>query len=409
MQNQNDRAGRPTSLGLKWRKRKRGPDVPYWFADPEAIKAGYPVKSTNLNEYVDRPKILVDRAERLQSEMLKWMSGERKRELCFDGSFKSLIDIYERDPESSYRELKPGPRETYNVYIKRLRKHIGELRVQRCDGTDVKRWFKIWRTDPDGSDHLPRARMVLSVLKAAVTHGVIKRFAGCEAFSLIMSKLEFDTPESRTFAPTAAQIIAARKAAHTAGKPRRALLYALVFETTGRSWDFLGQWLPLSDKKTSAILGYGKKWIGPHWSAIDNNLMMKIKPTKTEDTTAVEISFDLSVCPMVMEELRLIPKSERKGPMVINENTDLPYVYQTFRLGWNADFEKAGLPEGMWCRDLRAGGVTEGGQAGVSKDDRRKVAGHANPKQTETYDRDQVEAFRRTMKTRTKFRTKNRA
>src|ERR1700747_768700 len=80
--------------GLKWRKRKRGPDVPYWFADPEAIKAGYPVKSTNLNEYVDRPKILVDRAERLQSEMLRWMSGERKRELCFDGSFKSLIDIY---------------------------------------------------------------------------------------------------------------------------------------------------------------------------------------------------------------------------------------------------------------------------------------------------------------------------
>src|ERR1700757_738308 len=181
MQNQSDQTGRPTSPGLKWRKRKRGPDVPYWFADPEAIKAGYPVKSTNLNEDVDRPKILVDRAERLQSEMLKWMSGERKRELCFDGSFKSLIDIYERDPESSYRELKPGPRETYDVYIKRLRKHIGELRVQRSDGTDVKRWFKIWRTDPDGSDHLPRARMALSVLKAAVTHGVIKRFAGCEA------------------------------------------------------------------------------------------------------------------------------------------------------------------------------------------------------------------------------------
>jgi hypothetical protein len=207
----------------------------------------------------------------------------------------------------------------------------------------------------------------LSVLKAAVTHGVIKRFAGCEAFSLIMSKLEFDTPDRGPSRRRRPKFIAARKAAHAAGKPRRALLYALVFETTGRSWDFLGQWLPLSDKKTSAILGYGKKWIGPHWSAIDNNLMMKIKPTKTEDTTAVEISFDLSVCPMVMEELRLIPKSERKGPMIINENTDLPYVYQTFRLGWNADFEKAGLPEGMWCRDLLAGGVTEGARTTAAR------------------------------------------
>jgi hypothetical protein len=35
------------------------------------------------------------------------------------------------------------------------------------------------------------------------------------------------------------------------------------------------------------------------------------------------------------------------------------------------------------------------------------VAGHATPKQTETYDRDQVEAFRRTMKTRANYRPKN--
>jgi hypothetical protein len=62
------------------------------------------------------------------------------------------------------------------------------------------------------------------------------------------------------------------------------------------------------------------------------------------------------------------------------------------------------MPEGMWCRDLRAGGVTEGGKAGVSKDDRRKVAGHAKEKQTEKYDRDQVEAFRRSMKTRSNYR-----
>ncbi len=63
--------------------------------------------------------------------------------------------------------------------------------------------------------------------------------------------------------------------------------------------------------------------------------------------------------------------------------------------------------KGMWCRDLRAGGVTEGGKAGASKDDRRKVAGHAKEKQTERYDRDQVEAFRRTMKSRTAYRAKN--
>jgi hypothetical protein len=99
--------------------------------------------------------------------------------------------------------------------------------------------------------------------------------------------------------------------------------------------------------------------------------------------------------------------SERKGPIIINRDTSLPYIYDTFRRGWIADFEAAGMPDGMWCRDLRAGGVTEGGKAGVSKDDRRKIAGHAEEKQTEKYDRDQVEAFRRSMKSRTSYRQNN--
>jgi hypothetical protein len=363
------------------------------------------VKSANLSAFADRPDVLLARAQRLQSEMLLWVSGKRESKQPFDGTFRSIINLYESDKESDYNtKIKPGVRATYGVYIKRLIAHIGNLRIDHQDGRDLKRWFTAWRTDEDGSDHLPRAKMVLAVLKAAISFGVACRYPGCREFQGVIEGIEFPAPPSRTFAPTAQQIEAARKAAHAAGKPRRALLYALVFDTTGRAFDFLGQWLPMEGKKPSAVLAYGKKWIGPHWSVIDDNLMLKIKPTKTEETTEVETAFDLSVCPMVVEELALIPKSERKGPIIINERTGIPYVYQTFRLGWNADFAAAGMPKGMWCRDLRAGGVTEGGNAGASKDDRRKVAGHAKEKQTEKYDRDQVEAFRRTMKSRASYR-----
>jgi len=59
----------------------------------------------------------------------------------------------------------------------------------------------------------------------------------------------------------------------------------------------------------------------------------------------------------------------------------------------------------MWNRDLRAGGIT--GKAGASKDDRRKLAGHAKEATTEIYDRDQVEAHRRVMQARKQFRDKN--
>ncbi len=340
-----DQDERVKGPGIKYRERRAGPPVPCWFADKKAIEAGYPVKYVNLSTFSDRPALLRERCERLQAEMLLWMSGRRGNDRHYDGTFRSLLDFYERDSESSYQELKPGVKETYNVYIKRLRSHIGDRRIDHADGGDVKRWFREWRTDPDGSEHLPRAKMVLAVLKAAISFGVTRRRPGCKDFQDILAEIEFPSPNARQFAPTAQQIEASRQAAHDAGRPRRALLYALVYDTTGRAFDFLGEWLPLSERKPSAVLWYGKKWVGPHWTAIDENLMLTIKPTKTEDTTAVEVTFDLSVCPMVMEELALIPKEERKGPMIIHENTGLPYVYQTFRLGWNADFEAAGMPK----------------------------------------------------------------
>src|SRR6267154_250059 len=98
---------RPKSPGLKWRSRRNVPPVPYWVADPKAIEAGYPVRSANLSTFADNPAKLIERAQRLQSEMLLWLSGRTKPKLQFDGTFKSLLDSYERDPQSRYQGRKP--------------------------------------------------------------------------------------------------------------------------------------------------------------------------------------------------------------------------------------------------------------------------------------------------------------
>jgi len=143
----------------------------------------------------------------------------------------------------------------------------------------------------------------------------------------------------------------------------------------------------------------------------------KIKPTKTEDTTGVAISFDLSVCPMVMEEFAalagvslnevrrdLLPAS---GPLIINHCTSLPYLSNAFHKGWRKDYELAGIPKEVWNRDTRAGGVTEGTKAGASKDDRRRLAGHAREETTDIYDREQLEVHRRVMAARKGWREEN--
>jgi hypothetical protein len=407
-----DEQKRPQSAGLKWRKRANGPDVPYWFADPKATAAGYPIRSANLALYAGNPLLLKERAERLQSEMLLWMSGYKKSDKEFDGTFRSLLEIYQRDPKSSFNtSLKPGTVRLYTTYLKKLIPHIGARRIDLCDGRDVMGWFESWRAAGDGSgrDQLSVARVCLAIVKAAISFGVVCRAKGCPEFQAILGELEFDALPRRTQAPTAAQIIAVRKAAHAAGFPLRALAYAIQFETTLRQWDVIGQWVPLSNPKPSAIIHRGKKWIGPTWAAIDDRLILaKIEPTKTEDTTAVEVSFDLSVCPMVTEELAMIPMEKRTGPLIIKEMNGRPYDHDDFRIQWRRDAEAAGVPKAVWNRDIRAGGVTEGGKSGASRDDRRTVAGHSAEKMTERYERGTVslEAHRRVMKERTDFRGK---
>lgn len=397
---------RAQAAGLKWRSRANKPDVPYWYAASAAIKLGYPMKSANLSMFADEPQALVERAQILQAEMLLWMSGHEKREITFDGTFAPLFELYETDPESTYNaNLKPNVRRVYGIYLAKLKAHIGARRIDLCDGRDVRRWFADWRADEDGTDHLPRARMVLCVLKAALSFGVVCRKPGCVEFQTVLRELEFEAPESRTFAPTAEQVIAMRAAAHANGAPERALAYSLQYEADLRQWDIIGQWYAIDHPRLSAVQDGRRKWFGLEWRHLGPNLILKVIPTKTEDTTGVAVTLDLAACPMVMEELAHWPEAKRTGPMIVNPATRLPYTDQTFRdRGWRKDFADAGMPVEMWNRDLRAGGATEARKGAAHKDDIRKVFGHAEEKTTDIYDRDVMGAHRRLMKARVAHR-----
>ena len=81
-------------------------------------------------------------------------------------------------------------------------------------------------------------------------------------------------------------------------------------------------------------------------------------PTKTEGVTDAKGTFDLGLCPMVMEELTRIPPESRNGPLIVDERSRLPYVYDTFKDAWRRDFKAASLPAKLWNRDFRAGAST---------------------------------------------------
>jgi hypothetical protein len=399
-------AGRPP--GLRTDENGR----PFWRATKAAVKAGYPVKSVNLAGLADNERLLRDRCIKLQREMLEWLSDGERRTVRFDGTFLTLLDVYHTDPKSTYFKLKHSSRGPYNVYIRMMRAEIGKCRLDRTDGVDVQDWFDAWAEPdkPGGKRQLAKAHMAIAVLKAALTFGIMRRLPGCAEFRVILDAMKRKLPgvPSRKFVLNADQVTAARNAARELHHPRAALAYAIQFEGAVRQWDVKGQWMPLADRQPSAVIYKGKKWFGPTWANVDENLILRWTPTKTENTTAPEIVVDLRACPMVMEELEFLSPEARKGPLIVDLETGRPYSEDRFNEIWRDAAKAAGIPRKVWNRDLRKSGSNEARQAGAPIDDLKKLMGHAPETEVtaEVYDLANLEAHRRIAAARTAHRKK---
>ena len=393
--------------GLKWRKLASGLS-PVWVADEADVKAGYTPKTMNLKHLGDRPELLVATCNSLQSDMLLWRAGYKRSGLTFDGSIRSLIDIYQTHERSPYRQLKPGTLVPYGHYLGKLRGHIGARHVEDVNGIDILGWHDIWS---DGGRYLAASAMCRSILAAVLSFGILLRHRGCADLAGILRETQkkLPQPKPRTASATPDQVIAARAAAHAAGRASSALAYALAFETTLRLWDTIGQWFPLDWPDMSDVIDAARnlKWFGVRWEDIGPDMVLRYRPSKTEDTTEATITYPLLKAPMVIEELAHWPQDKRTGPLVRSEETGQPYRASVFRQRWSVDRKKAKLPARLWARDLRASGISEGRASAASLDDASKVAGHSSTRTTEIYDRAVLEAADRFADARIKSRERS--
>jgi hypothetical protein len=384
--------------------------VPIWRATRAAIKAGFPTKRVNLKFFADNEAALIARCHRLTAEMNEWLSGRRNRDVTFDGTVRAVINLWQTDPDSPYQKIEASTRHPYDIYARMIIETVGARRVDALDGRDLRRWHTEWSAPLKEGDkpRIAAARMAIIVLKNALTFAATCRKPGCADLRNILRDINFPGPRPRTEAPTAAEVIAARKAAHKIGHSPVALAYALQFEGTTRQWDVVGKWVPLSDKKASSIIDGASKWIGPMWSQIDANMIFRFTPAKTQFTSGAQVVLDLRLLPMVVEELEKVPEEARRGPLIVNPRTGLPYRNWYFGEVWRRVRKIAGIRKEVWNRDMRAAGVTEARQAGAPTDDLAKQAGHANKRTTaKVYDRDRLEATRRVAQARIAHRGKN--
>jgi integrase len=128
----------------------------------------------------------------------------------------------------------------------------------------------------------------------------------------------------------------------------------------------------------------------------------------THDTgkTGQRVVHDLKECPLVLAELDRLPALPRIGPVIIDSKTGEPFRRREYSGRWREIARAVGIPDDVWNRDSRAGGVTEGGDAGADIEDLRQHAGHADIRTTQRYNRKTLEKTKRVAKARVEHRNK---
>ena len=81
-----------------------------------------------------------------------------------------------------------------------------------------------------------------------------------------------------------------------------------------RQWDVIGKWVPLSYKAPSSIIGMARSGSARCGRRLDQNMVLRYTPAKTQFTSGAQVTLDLRECPMVLAELGKVPARPRTAP-----------------------------------------------------------------------------------------------
>jgi hypothetical protein len=282
--------------------------------------------------------------------------------------------MYETDPDSPYREIRPITQKTYSKMLRLFLARIEDANVSTLTGADVKRWFKrMCETRSVGY-----AALNISILKTVISYGAALGLKECAQLRGQISAARFKAGRPRKERLTYAQLVAFRHVAHRLGRPSAALWLTLQYELALRRRDVIGEWID------------GQWRDGLTWSDIKDGVLRKVV-SKTALTSAKEAVHRIANYPELVAELERVPRERRVGPLVINEATGKPYKPEQCRYYFRLIARAAGIPDSIWNMDARAGAVTEAYEAGATTEGAMSFAAHSEVSTSRRYLRDTVE------------------
>ena len=374
--------------GRKIRRNKDGTVRHGWAARHDLIKAGYRPKWVRLHfDFNDENERALAAAtcRRFQAEMLAWAAGLRSSTRSFDGTVGALVRHYQQDPASPYQGVKWNTRRTYDQVLGVIDKAFGKRVLAGLHIGDFRRWYEE-AAKPKAAGSPPRLRKahgIISMFRRLLVYGISAEIVECARLATLLNASRFKQPGRRRVKLELAHVQAFLREAVKRGRLSLALGTALQFETTLRQRDVIGEWEPVSPgAEPSGIVLGRRRWVnGLTWADISPEYIVVKETTKT----GAVVAHDLKLCPMVYSILAQVPASIRIGPLIIDEIAGRPYAPHTYTREWRAVARAAGVPDYVWNMDARAGGISEGDDAGADLDMLRSAAGHSQSSTTARY------------------------
>lgn len=417
------------ATGLSWRERGDG-WIAYWIAPAKLADVGFEPKTKRLWPPADVPHpgrltkfdrdYIAHGCSRLTAETKLWKSDGRaadigKVQVQFSGTVRSLSHTYQTDELSPFHALRFGVKKYYLSNLRIIEDTVGDRVIANLDARWLKNTHKEWDTKADGSKYRARGRMLMTMFRIIISFGAgLLEDRHCQRIAtLICSKSKGERSlvtfngghNRREVELTVDHAVAIRRKAHEMGYPEVALAQAVQFELAMRPKDVVGEWLPLSEPGESDITARGKKWLlGARWDEIApghyvdvdgrrqfSELLLTHRVSKSirgRDNLATDQgktrTWDLTLSPMIMEELLHWSFAKRVGPLIVNPRTGLPFNYDYYNERWRKIADAAGVPKNVQNRDARAGALTET-EAAVGIEHSRAVGTHSEQDTTQIY------------------------
>lgn len=371
----------------------------YWKAPAKYRKAGYAITTQRLpgrpgdGKDLDRAALARD----LTRSMVRWFEGEASK--VEPGTWGSLILKYKSDDISPFQDIKANTRDTYLFHLGRWEAAIGQAKITEASYAEVKRWQKAMAINGRTADYIKK---MFTMLRIIAGYGVALQMTGAKQAQEIFGELRVKSPKPRTSSPTEAQVLAIIAKADAAGDAGFALGTLMQWRLTLRAMDIRGNYFRLrSGEDRSGIVRGNFRWgDGLTWDMVDREVTTLTKaPSKTESDMPEALVWDLMLVPDVRERLLAVPAEKRLGPVIVDRQ-GMPYRSDTWSDVFRKHRKAAGLPEGLWMMDTRAGAINDAKNKGATKIQMQQQANHASAATTERYIRERSDGANNVLRLR---------